>query len=72
MMHKLRRAMVRPDRDRLSGVVEVDETFVGGVEPGVDGRETHTKTLVAIAAEENGRDIGRIRLARIPMLRPTA
>jgi transposase-like protein len=65
MMHKLRRAMVRPDRDRLSGVVEVDETFVGGVEPGVDGRETHTKTLVAIAAEENGRGIGRIRLARI-------
>src|SRR6266571_4907305 len=30
-MHKLRRAMVRPDRDQLSGVVEVDETFVGGV-----------------------------------------
>jgi transposase-like protein len=65
MMHKLRRAMVRPDRDRLSGTVEVDETFVGGVEPGVDGRETHTKTLVAVAAEENGRGIGRIRLARI-------
>jgi hypothetical protein len=30
-MHKLRRAMVRPDRDRLTGVVEVDEMFVGGV-----------------------------------------
>ena len=33
-LHKLRRAMVRPSRDRLSGAVEVDETFVGGVEPG--------------------------------------
>ena len=33
-LHKLRRAMVRPDRDRLSGVVEVDETFVGGVSVG--------------------------------------
>ena len=33
-LHKLRRAMVRPGRDRLSETVEVDETFVGGVEPG--------------------------------------
>ena len=29
-LHKLRRAMVRPGRDRLSGIVEVDETFIGG------------------------------------------
>ncbi len=65
MMHKLRRAMVRPDRDRLSGVVEVDETYVGGEEPGVRGRETHTKTPVAVAAEENGQGIGWIRLARV-------
>jgi hypothetical protein len=72
MMHKLRRAMVRPDRDRLSGTVEVDETFVGGTEPGTVGRETHTKTLVAVAAEENGRGIGRIRLARSPTPRATA
>lgn len=63
MMHKLRRAMVRPDRDRLSGVVEVDETYVGGVEPGVRGRETRAKTLIGVAAEENGQGIGRIRLA---------
>jgi len=33
MLHRLRRAMVREDRDRLSGIVEVDETFVGGPEP---------------------------------------
>jgi len=30
MLHKLRIAMVRPDRERLSGVVEVDETYIGG------------------------------------------
>ena len=39
-LHKLRRAMVRPDRDLLSGVVEVDETFVGGVTMGTDGGGT--------------------------------
>lgn len=64
-LHKLRRAMVRPGRDRLSGVVEVDETFVGGEEVGTYGRETATKSLVAVAAEERGRGIGRIRLRRI-------
>ena len=39
-LHKLRRAMIRPDRDRLSGWVEVDETLVGGLEEGVSGRQT--------------------------------
>jgi len=29
-LHKLRRAMVRPGRDRLAGWIEVDETYVGG------------------------------------------
>ena len=64
-LHKLRRAMVRPDRDRLSGKVEVDETFVGGVEAG--GRRCYVgkKALVAIAAEIHGRAIGRIRMRRI-------
>jgi transposase-like protein len=65
-LHKLRRAMVRPGRDRLTGRVEVDEAFVGGEESGVDGRQTEQKPLVVIAAEENGRGIGRIRLSRIP------
>ena len=39
-MHKMRRAMVRPDRDLLTGEVEVDETFVGGVSPGRLGAST--------------------------------
>lgn len=65
-LHKLRRAMVRPDRDLLSGEVEVDETYVGGVENGVHGRETNTKLIVVIAAEKRGEGTGRIRLGHIP------
>jgi len=64
-LHKLRRAMVRPGRDRLSGRVEVDETFVGGV-GGAQGRSTATKALIVVAAEEVGHGIGRIRMRRIP------
>lgn len=64
-LHKLRRAMVRPGRDRLSGKVEVDETYLGGGEPDVHGRETETKAIVAIAAEEDGKGVGRIRLRRV-------
>ncbi len=64
-LHKLRRAMVRPGRDKLSGVVEVDETFVGGEDP-KDGTWVEQKALVAIAAEEDGTGIGRIRMATIP------
>ena len=64
-LHKLRRAMVRPGRDRLQGCVEVDETYLGGAEEGVRGRETKNKTIVCVAAEEDGRGIGRIRLRRI-------
>jgi transposase-like protein len=67
-LHKLRRAMIRPGRDQLRGRVEVDETYVGGegTGPHHDGRHIGSKALVAIAAEENGRGIGRIRMARIP------
>ena len=65
-LHKLRRAMVRPGRDRLSGIVEVDETYVGGKAPGAFGRSLASKAIVAIAAEEDGDGIGRIRLHRLP------
>ena len=64
-LHKLRRAMVRPNRDQLSGIVEVDETYLGAIEEGVHGRHTVKKALIAVAAEEQGRGIGRIRLRRI-------
>ena len=68
LLHKLRRAMVRPGRDRLTGVVEVDETYWGGEEEGVRGRQTQDKALIAVAAQEDGGGIGRIRLRRIPDL----
>ncbi len=64
-LHKVRRAMVRPGRDQLSGRIEVDEAYVGGLEGGVRGRQTETKALIAIAAQEDGRGIGRIRMRRI-------
>ena len=62
MLHKLRHAMVRPGRDRLQGRVEVDEAFVGGEEEGVHGRQIETKAMIAVAAEEDGDGIGRIRM----------
>ena len=66
LLHKLRKAMVRPGRDRLDGVVEVDETYWGSVEAGAIGRLTGSKALVIVAAQEDGRGIGRIRLRTIP------
>ena len=64
-LHKLRRAMVRPGRDRLGGRVEVDETYLGGLEEGVRGRRTEIKALVGVACEEDGKGTGRIRLRQI-------
>lgn len=64
-LHKLRRAMVRPGRDLLSGRVEVDETYLGGLEGGVRGRQTERKALVVVAAQEQGQGIGRIRMRRV-------
>lgn len=65
-LHKLRRAMIRPGRERLQGEVEVDETYVGGEEEGAIGRFTSKKSIVIIAVERrDGRSIGRVRMARI-------
>ena len=65
-LHKLRRAMVRPGRDRLSGRVQVDETYLGGLEEGMRGRRTERKSLIVLAVQEDGPRIGRIRMKRIP------
>ncbi len=65
-MHKLRRAMVRPGRDRLDGIVEVDETYIGGGKPGKRGRGAAGKVLVVIAVQLDDKRIGRIRLQRVP------
>jgi len=64
MLHKLRRAMVRPGRDKLQGRVEVDEAYVGGAsKEGKVGRGSECKALVAIAVEvDDDGKMGRIRL----------
>ncbi len=65
MLHKLRRAMVRPGRDLLSGRIEVDESYVGGEEEGLPGRLNLKKALIVVAAQEDGPGIGRIRMRQI-------
>jgi len=65
-LHKLRRAMVRPGRENLSGIVEVDESYIGGEKSGKRGRGALGKALIFIAVETNENTIGRIRLQRIP------
>ena len=64
-LHKLRTAMVRPGRDRLSGIVEVDETYIGGKKPGKRGRGAAGKSLVIVGVEDKDNHLGRIRLHRI-------
>jgi len=64
LLHKLRRAMVRPGRDRLQGLVEVDEIYIGGERRRPNQFEN--KALVLAAVEEVEQKIGRIRLLRIP------
>jgi transposase-like protein len=73
-LHKLRRAMVRPDRDQLSGEVEVDETYLGAEEPGGGrtGRRVIHRAIVVIAVEVNGGKIGRVRLRRVPNVNKTS
>ena len=66
MLHKLRAGMVKEGRSKLSGVVQVDETYIGGKKPGVTGRGAAGKVLVVAAAEIKGRGVARIRLQVIP------
>ena len=65
MLHKLRSAMVRPGRDRLTGTIEVDEAYVGGLEEGVRGRQTEKKSVIVVAAQEDGSGIGRVRMSHV-------
>ncbi|HQI71012.1 MAG TPA: IS1595 family transposase [Bacteroidales bacterium] len=62
-LHKLRRAMIREGREKLSGIIEVDETYIGGEEigKGKQGRGAEEKSLVVVATECIGKQIGRVR-----------
>ena len=68
-LHKIRIAMVNPNRSKLSGKVEVDETYIGGEEMGGKrGRGTENKALVVIAVEilEGKNQYGRVRMSVVP------
>lgn len=70
MLHRFRSAMVRPGRERLTGEVEVNEIFIGGIKPGKRGRGAEGKTLVAVAVELlRPKGFGRCRLRVIPNTR---
>jgi transposase-like protein len=74
MLHRLRSMLVRPGRERLSGRVEVDETYIGGEEPGLrGGRAKGKKTLVGIAVEvREPKGFGRCRMRVLPDLSATS
>lgn len=68
-LHKLRRAMVRPGRELLAGLVEVDEGYVGGREAGLAGRQAEQKSIVVVAVEvregKRREMAGRVRMSRL-------
>ena len=68
MLHRIRSVLVRPGRERLNGRVEVDETFIGGEEPGLrGGRQRGKKALVAVGVEvREPKGLGRCRIAILP------
>jgi transposase-like protein len=68
-LHKIRTAMVNPNRTKLSGTVEVDECYIGSEEQGgKHGRGTENKILVVIAVEllEGKNQLGRVRMKVVP------
>ena len=67
ILHKLRRAMVAPEREPLTGEVEVDEGFLGGRDTELRGsRQRDGKPLVGVAVEVRGSGSGRLRLQLLP------
>lgn len=67
MLHRIRSVLVRPGREQLSGIVEVDETYIGGEEPGLSGgRAKGKKVLTCIAVEvREPKGLGRCRIRPI-------
>lgn len=69
LLHKLRAAMVNPDRSPLAGTVEVDETWIGGKQAGLKGgrqRKGRNALEVVVAVERREKSLGRLRMEIIP------
>ena len=69
MLHKFRRAMVNIAREPLQGEVEIDDTWIGGTQPGLRGSRQlkgRKAALVLVAVEKHGHATGRARMAVIP------
>lgn len=67
LLRIIRSGMVRTGRELLSGLVEVDEVFIGGVKPGKRGRGALGEVLALVAVEDKGKvGFGRIRIEIIP------
>ena len=63
LLRTIRLGMVRTGRELLSGLIEVDEVFIGGVKPGKRGRGALGKVLALVAVEDKGASgFGRIRI----------
>lgn len=74
MLHKLRRAMVNPTRERLYGEVEIDDTWIGGTQAGLRGSRQlkgRRAALVVVAVEKRGSRSGRLRMEVIPDFKAT-
>ena len=74
LRHKLRRAMVNVAREPLHGEVEIDDTWVGGPQPGLRGSRQlkgRKAAIVLVAAEKRGRSSGRIRMAMVSNFKQT-
>jgi transposase-like protein len=65
ILHKIRASAVRPNRDKLSGYVEVDESWIGGHRLGKRGRGAEGKALVVGAIEVRGKGAARARFRRV-------
>lgn len=63
-LHKLRRAMVRPAREMLTGTVELDYVLVGGRSKGRAGGSSHKVPVMVAVEVTDERQIGRVRLSR--------
>ena len=69
MLHKLRRAMVNVAREPLHGEVEIDDTWIGGPQPGLRGSRQlkgRKAALVFVAVEKRAAISGRVRMAVVP------